>query len=152
MQRIVLLSLTACLLAGGCAGRTQVFPNSDKNLRRTPPEFAADAAKRFPYRGGDTGTETDAPAYAAIGYWLNVIDIMNRSETDWENVEIWVNGTHVVHLPKMERLSQKRIPFRALYDVNGQSFPENNKKMLVRKIEVLLDGKLYRVPSRLGEG
>ena len=47
--RLSLLIGSAALL-GGCAGRAEIFPNSEPALRHTAAEFAADAAKRFPYK------------------------------------------------------------------------------------------------------
>ena len=42
-------ALITCGLIMGCEGRSTLIPNSDPALRRTSTEFAADAAKRFPY-------------------------------------------------------------------------------------------------------
>src|SRR5579859_3964297 len=39
----------AVALLAGCEGRPSLLPNSDPDLRKTSTQFAADAAKRFPY-------------------------------------------------------------------------------------------------------
>src|SRR5436190_23936549 len=93
---LMLLGLTGML--AGCAGRAEIFPNSEPALRHTAAEFAADAAKRFPYKA-------DAPRggtvqRAQVGYSVNKIEIENLGETDWDDVEIWVNKSYVVWLPK----------------------------------------------------
>ena len=41
-----LIGVFAVSLLAGCAGRPSLFPNSDKDLRKTSVAFAADAAKR----------------------------------------------------------------------------------------------------------
>lgn len=144
--------LAAVLLTGGlgCAGRTEILPNSDKNLRRKPAEFAADAAKRFPYKA-DAPRGGEASGRAQVGYSLNVLEVINLSETDWNDVEIWVNQTHVVSLPVMERGKLKRIPFQAIYDSNGAHFPTNNKTVRVQKVEILKDGTLFDLRTQLAD-
>ena len=60
--------LVALLLVGcaGCAGRPSLIPNADKSLRRTSAQFAADAAKRHPYKS-DAPRGGEAVGRAQIG-------------------------------------------------------------------------------------
>src|SRR5207244_5572992 len=98
-RTISLLAVVAMLV--GCAGRPSLIPNADKNLRRTSAQFAADSAKRHPYkssapRGGE------AVARAEVGYMLKQITIVNLSPEAWNDVELWVNQKYVVFVPVME--------------------------------------------------
>lgn len=135
---------------GGCAGRAELLPNSDKNLRKTSAEFAADAARRFPYKA-DAERGGTAVGRAQVGYWMNVVDVVNLSEADWQDVEVWINKSYVVHLPVMERTKLKRIPFQAIYNDKGQSFPTKNNSVRVQTVEFFRDGKMFDVPTQLGD-
>jgi hypothetical protein len=142
---IASMLLIAALI--GCKGRTEVFPNRDPDLRRTPAQFAADAARRFPYKA-DAPRGGEAQARAQVAYWLDMIEIVNLSEETWADVEIWVNGTWVCHVPTMAPNDLKRINFRMLFDENGSSFPIDNRNTLVKKIEIYRDGKMYDVRTQ----
>jgi hypothetical protein len=140
------------LMMFGCAGRTEILPNSEPALRRKPPEFAADAARRFPYkanapRGGE------AVGRAQVGYTLNKLEIENLSDVDWDNVEVWVNQQYVVWLPKLKARPDRvtSIPFQAIYNDSGHSFPTDNSKVLINKVEVYHDGKMYDVRTQLAD-
>jgi hypothetical protein len=142
--------VASLMILAGCAGRPSLIPNSDKNLRRTSAQFAADAAKRHPYksnapRGGE------AVARAEVGYMLKQITIVNLSQEAWNDVEVWVNRKYVVDIPTMEPNQVKTINFQMLFDDKGNYFPTDNKKVLVSKVEVLKDGKMFDVPVRLGD-
>jgi hypothetical protein len=152
MRRTVaaLSILTCCSIFTGCAGRAELLPNSDKNLRKTSAEFAADAAKRFPYKT-DAERGGQANGRAQVGYWMNVLDVVNLSDANWEDVEIWINKSYVVHLPLMEPNKLKRIPFQALYNDQGQSFPTKNNAVRVQTVEVHHGGKMFDVPVQLGD-
>ena len=134
----------------GCSGRPALIPNPDKNLRKASAQFAADAAVRHPYkseipRGGE------AIARTQVGYALDRIDLVNLSQDPWTDVELWVNQKYVVHLAKVEPNTLKIINFQMLYDGQGNYFPTDNKKVLVSKVEVMKDGKMFDVPVRLGD-
>src|SRR3954452_13025215 len=91
----------AILLLVGCSGRPQILPNSDESLRKTSTEFAADAARRFPYKL-DAPRAGDADARAQVGYVLDVLEIENLSTEDWSDVDLWINQEYVIHLNKLE--------------------------------------------------
>ena len=147
MHRTSFFIVVALLI--GCAGRPSLIPNADKNLRRTSAQFAADAAKRHPYkanapRGGE------AVARAEIGYMLKQITIVNLSSETWNDVELWVNQKYVVFVPVMEPNKLKTLNFQMMYDDQGNYFTTENKQM-VDKVEIYREGKMYDVKAKLGD-
>jgi hypothetical protein len=149
--RLTLIIATSALLAG-CAGRAEIFPNSEHALRKTAAEFAADAAKRFPYKA-DAPRGGDANARAQVGYSVNKLEIENLGDDDWNDVEIWVNKSYVVYLPLLKAHPGKitAIPFQAIYNEDGHSFPTDNRKTLINSVEVYHDGKMYDVKTQLAD-
>ena len=144
---VAALSLASLI---GCSGRPTIIPNTDKSLRKTSAEFSADAAKRHPYKS-DAPRGGEAVARATYGYTLNQLDVVNLSEEEWADVEIWVNGQYVVFLPKMEPKKLKTIAFQMLFDDKGNYFPLDNKKVQVKKVEAYRGGKMYDIPVKLGD-
>jgi hypothetical protein len=149
VSMIGLVVLLASLLVG-CAGRPQLFPNSDKSLQKTSTEFAADAAKRFPYKM-DAPRAGIADARANVDYTFDTLDIVNLSDEDWTDVEVWVNQQFVVHLPKMENHVLKHLTFQMIFNEGGFSFPTNNMKTRVEKLEIFHQGKVYDVKLQLAD-
>src|SRR5262249_607312 len=98
---LFLMSLGLIAIAAGCAGRAEIFPNSEPALRKTAAELASDSAKRFPYKA-DAPRGGTAIGRAQVGYSVNVIEIENLGDADWDDVEIWVNKSYVVWLPKLK--------------------------------------------------
>ena len=145
---VTLLAVSSAI--AGCSGRPQLFPNSDKNLQKTSAEFAADAAKRHPYKL-DAPRAGEAPARAQVGYSMDVLELTNLSDEEWQNVEVWVNQQYVVFLPKVQPRVLKRMPFQMLFDANGRSFPTDNLRARITKLEVQRDGKIYDVPLQLAD-
>ena len=154
-DRVIGWSLSAvsvvCLsLLVGCQGRGALIPPSDPDLKKTAAEFAADSAKHsYPEnapRGGDL------QALASIDYGVfNRIEIMNLSDEDLPDLEVWANEKYYFHVTKWPKRSLKKINFATLYDRDGRPFPMDNNKRRISKIEVLKDGKLYNVPTKLAE-
>jgi hypothetical protein len=139
-------------MAGGCAGRPALIPVSDPDLKKSSAEFASDAAKRtYPAeapRGGD------AAAQAEIDHgWLNRIKLVNLSDQDWQDVDLWVNQKYVVHLGHWPKGQLKKVNFQMLYDAGGKSFPINNgnKGPVVQTVELAREGKVYAVPAKLAD-
>jgi len=142
--------IISVMALAGCAGRPSILPNTDKNLRKTSAQFAADAAKRQPYKSDAPRGGTIA-ARAQVGYMLDRLEVVNLSDTDWSNVEIWVNKKYVLFLPIMEKGKLKALPFQMLFDDGGNSFPTDNNKIRVETVEILKDGKLYDVTTKLAD-
>jgi len=148
--------MLAGMMAAGCAGRAELWPNSDPALQKTSAEFAADSAKRFPYKA-DAPRGGQALARAEVGYFTDRVDIVNLSDTEWTNVELWINGGYVVFLPTMEAKVVKSIPFQAIFNDQGQSFPTHagawykQQPLMITKVELYRDGKLYDVPVAAAE-
>ena len=153
MSFIRLSSLLALgLMIVGCAGRAEIFQNSEPALRHTAAEFAADSAKRFPYKA-DAPRGGDAQGRAQVGYWVNKLEIENLGNTDWDDVEVWVNKSYVVWLPQLKARPGKitAIPFQAMFNQDGHSFPTDNKKTLINTVEVYTGGKMYDVKVQLAD-
>ena len=148
---VIALLLT---LLGGCEGRVSLFPNADPELRKTPPEFAADAAKRFPYKASLPVTG-EAAGRVSGDYGLDVLQLTNISDEDWSNVELWINKQYVVFLPKVEKGAQsiKTINFQMIFNDKGQAFPTDNIPLdnQIHTVELVRDGKLYAVRSQLAD-
>ena len=145
-----LIAVLSVALLAGCAGRPSLLPNSDKDLRKTSVAFAADAAKRTYPASAPHGTEAQAQASVDHGFG-NKIDVINLSDENWSNVELWVNEKYVVFIPNWPSRRMEQINFQMLYDREGGSFPTNNKSIRVEKIEIFKDGKLQTVPAKLAD-
>ena len=146
---VSILAGLALSLATGCNEKTPLIRNSDKALRKPAAAFAADAKKRHPY-------PADAPrgddlARAQVGYSLNRLEVVNLSNEAWADVEVWVNGTHVVFVPTMKPNELKVLNFQIFYDAKGKTFPVSNKSIRVNKVELFRDGKLSNVPLQLAD-
>lgn len=145
-------SLVAFALIGtlaGCAGRPAIY-SSDKNLRRTSAQFAADAAKRHPYPA-DAPRGGTLPSRAQVGYMVDVLELVNLSDSDWDGFDIWVNKKYVVHVPFLAKNKLERVTFQMLFDDSGNSFPTDNSKVRVESVEVFKDGKMYDVNKQLAD-
>jgi hypothetical protein len=139
------------LMVVGCSNRPTVLQNSDPALaKKSIAELSSDAVKRFPYPA-DAEKGGRAMARAQVGYWMNVIELVNQSKEDWNDVTVWVNRAYVINIPKMQPGRLVRLPFKMLYNDQGQHFPEDNKKVLVQQVELYQNGKLYEVPLQLAD-
>jgi len=149
---IVVLFMASLSGLAGCSGRPSILPNPDKSLRKTSAQFAADAAKRHPYKS-DAPRGGQLAARAQVGYMLDRLEIVNLSDTDWTDVEVWVNKQYVVHVPRIEAGAKRTtvLPFGMLFDDKGNSFPTNNNKVRVQSVELYMDGKLYDVTTKLAD-
>jgi hypothetical protein len=145
-----LIVVISCCVIGGCADKPTILPNGDKNLRKTNAQFAADAAKRHPYKS-DAPRGGEAAARAEVDYTTHELSIVNLSKETWNNVEVWVNQNYVVFLPSMPPNDLKKISFGMMFDDKGTSLPAGNLKTLINKVEILRDGKMYDVKVKLGD-
>jgi hypothetical protein len=136
----------ALLALAGCMDRATIFDNPDPNLDRPISAFRSDALDRFPYKA-EAPKQKEIRARAQVGYPYNRLEVVNFSEQDWENVELWVNRKYVCLIPKMQSRKLKEIHFPTLMDEKGKSFPMNSHKSedLIRTVEVFRDGKMYQV-------
>ncbi len=145
----------ALTLAGvvGCSGRASLFPNPDPGLRKPMEKFSADAAKRFPYKGdAPKGDIKESPARAEVAYdYLKQINVENLSDTEYTDIEIWINHKYVVYVPKMEPKVLKRLDFKMLFDDNGNYFSFSKDMPHVDHVEMLKDGKIYDMPVQLAD-
>lgn len=150
MQKTLAAMGLLMLIGAGCTDSPTIIPSSDRDLQRSNAQFAADAAKRtYPTTAADGGK---ALAQADVDYgWTNRIQMINLSDEDWIDADLWVNQTYVVHLPKWYKKQMKTITFSMLFDRDGNTFPTNNTKVRVEKLEVVRDGKIYSVPLKLAD-
>jgi hypothetical protein len=149
LRRASLLILVGVI--AGCSGRASVLPNPDPQLRKSSAQLAADAAKRSPYKV-DAPRGGEATARAQVGYWADRLEVANLSDTDWENVEVWVNRKYVCHIPKMKAKGPVEVLFfQMLFDDAGNSFPTNNNNVRVENVEIFMDGKMWDVKTALAD-
>jgi hypothetical protein len=142
-----LIALTLTALLCGCAsdGKPAILPNEDKNLNKTSAEFAADAAKRnYEADAPQGGAATARAEYELMDRYFNII---NLSDTNWTDVEVWVNHAYVVFLPQMQKNVDKRLDFGMFFDRQGHHFDTNGGKNPITSLEVYRDGKMYTVKA-----
>ena len=149
-----LLLLCGPALLAGCAGRAELIPNDDPQLRKSAAQFAFSAAGQFPYPA-DAPAGGKAMAQSEVSYTWDRVDLINYSPAEWTDLNVWVNQKYVVHLTSLKGGSIEKpgpvleIPFRAFYGPDGKSMPTGG--LVVNKVELFRDGKLYEVPARIGE-
>ena len=133
-------------LHGRRRGR-QSSPTPIPRLRKSSTELAADAAKR--------SYEIDAPkAGAAIARaQYNVMErqfeVANLSNSDWQNIEVWVNQRYVVCVPQFDRNTGKTLNFELFYDAQGHHFETDHGNNPVRSLQIYQGGKMYDVVATL---
>jgi hypothetical protein len=138
----LLLAAAAALALTGCLERPTLIPHPDPTLRKTSAQFSADAVKRHPFKAEAPKGEPNY-ARAEVGYMVNALDIANLSDHDWAKAEVWVNQQYVCMVPMMKSKELTRLNFEMLFDDNGNYFPRDNSKTLIKTVNVLLDGKMY---------
>ena len=147
-------ALMLALGAGGCSGRPSLLPNSDPALRKTSAQFAADAARRHPFKA-DLPSGGAANGRAQVGYGLDTVEVLNLSGEDWDNVEVWINRRYVVSVPRIAAGGQrvKTLNFQMFFDERGHSFPVDNRvpERMVRQLEMVRGGQVYSIPVTLAD-
>ena len=148
MKLHVSAALLGVALTLGCSGRPSLLPNSDPDLRKNMAELSADAAKRHPYKG-DAPRGGEALARASVDYTFKTIQILNYSDIDWDDVEIWVNQNYVLFIPKIPhgKDGAKTLDFSMFFDDKGEYFWTESGKVRVNQLEMLRDGKMYNIKT-----
>ncbi len=149
-RSVVLASLGAAgLLLAGCTSRPTLVPNEDPALNRPAEQLAADAIKKFPYPAELAVSPDPIPVRAEIGYWINEISLVNYGDTDLDNVDIWINQTHVVGPLKLESKKVRKLPFEVFFDAMGKRFPRDGVR--ITSLELRIDDVMHKVPTQLGQ-
>src|SRR5437763_15943917 len=86
----MVLAVVCLSVAAGCQGRGALIPPTDPDLKKTAAQFAADSAKRQYPASAPRGGELQAMASIDYGVF-NRVEIMNLSDEDYNDVEIWMN-------------------------------------------------------------
>jgi hypothetical protein len=143
------VSVTALLAISGCTsdGRPTIIPNRDPALRKSSTEFAADAARRSYEFNAPKGQ--DAIARAQYNLMERQFEVANLSNSDWQNVEFWVNQKYVVTVPQFDRNTGKTLNFELFYDSDGHHFETDHGGNPVRSLQIYQDGKMYDVVATL---
>ena len=151
---LYLVYIAGLLQAGGCSGRPSLIPNSDPTLRKTSAQFSADAVKRHPFNTGLPSGGV-AKGRAQVGYGLDTVQVLNLSDEDWDNVELWINRKFVVAVPKFPARGQrvKTLNFQMFYDDKGHYFPTDNSTpdRMIRQLEMVRGGQVYSIPVKLAD-
>jgi hypothetical protein len=153
MKRIIATVLLTGGFIVGCEATPAVVPQSDPALKKTSAQYAADAVKHFPFKSSLPASD-EQPVRAMPDYSLDFIDLTNLSKHDLLGPEVWINRQYEMTLPSLKAGEIKRLNFRMFYDDRGDHFPLNNDVqkggVIIRQLEVIVDGKIYQVPVRLG--
>lgn len=151
-RRFILAIVAAALLIAGCeTNSSRLIPNPDRDLNKTMAKFSADAAGRKYPTTEPSPVATTAPAQmerapfrGEVDYQLRVINIVNLSDTPWNDVEVWANGKYVCFVPTFPAKMQRGIAFRILFSSDGSRPPL--KGLWLQKVELVKDGVIYSVP------
>jgi hypothetical protein len=131
----------------GCVsdGTPALIPNPDPNLNKTSAELAADAAKRHYEADAPRGDEGEARAQYEL--MTKRLDLVNLSNADWSDVEVWINHTYVLFIPQVNKAEDKRLDFTLFYDQDGHHFETKEGKNPFKTLEVYKDGTMYEVTA-----
>jgi hypothetical protein len=117
-------------------------------------QFAADAGPLHPYKA-DAPRGGKANGRAQVNYLFDTLEIANSSQEHWDDVEIWVNGAYVVHVPRIQGNAEetRRLSFWMLCDATGKAFPRGNTdpQNHIRKVEMLRNGTMYDIHLQLAD-
>jgi hypothetical protein len=133
----------------GCVGDGEptLLPNADPALRKNALQLTSDAARRSYEASAPRGT--DPQARAQYNLMSGNFELVNLSGQDWTNVEVWVNQTYVLFVPKMEMNVAKRLDFNMFYDQHAHHFATEDGKTPLQSLEIYHDGTLYTVPATM---
>src|SRR3954469_22021576 len=118
-SRVTCTVVIAFGMLAGCAGRTSILPNPNPQLRHSSAWYAADAAKRHPYKA-DAPRGGQAVARAQKGIGSDRIEIVNLTpDEDWKDVEVWVNKKYVVYVPELKPKKLEVLFYQMFFDDGG---------------------------------
>jgi len=143
------LALAMAFQVTGCTGdgRPTLLPNADPALRRSSTELAADSAKRsYP---ANAPKDPKAIARADYNLMARKFNLANLSDSDWKNVEVWVNQAYVLNVPNFPKNSDEALNFELFYDQYGHHFQTNGGKNPVQSLQIYREGKVYDVVATL---
>lgn len=140
---------------GGCKGVT-LIPNSDPALRKSRAEFAEDAELRHPFKS-DAPSGGEAKGRAMVNYGTHELLVVNLSDQDWTDLEVWINRKYVVFVPRVPANSPttETLNFQMFFDEKGQSFPlhDPSDQGRIHQLEIFHngDGKVYTLKYELAD-
>jgi hypothetical protein len=158
----IAILIAAILMAGGCATRTEPAIRTTAQLTEEVPQaqlaagelegparpVAAEARPAYP---ADLPVIGHAAARAVALHGKNRVDLINLGSIDWpEGGRLWVNGRYSAELLPLESGTIYHVPFEALVDAEGSSFPLSSRIERVKTVEVELYGELTNIRFALG--
>lgn len=156
INRVWPMRLAVALFLGlvglsGCGARLPLLPNSDPALRKKPADFAADAALRHPFKE-DAPSGGEAKGRADVDYGQGFVEVVNLSDEDWNDAEIWINRRYVVFVPRIEKNGPavKTLNFWMFYDEKGNAFSDSRSNR-IGQLEMYRAGKMYTLKLQLGD-
>jgi len=87
---------------------------------------------------------------AEVDVEYDKIRLTNLSDEEWKNIDVWVNKTYVVHVPKIEaKQGVRTLDFQMIYNIKGENLPTDNDKFPITDVEILKGGTMYKVKVKL---
>ena len=155
LKSVVAAGIAVMLACAGCGSQIPLLPNSDPALRKRPADFASDAALRHPFKQ-DAPSGGEAQGRAAVNYTMKWLEVVNLSDEDWDDAEIWLNRQFVVYVPRIAKNGPTvtTLNFWMFYDEKGNSFPNDNAsgaESLIHQLEMYRHGKVYSLKLQLAD-
>jgi hypothetical protein len=83
------------------------------------------------------------------------VEVVNLSDEDWDDAEIWINRQYVVYVPKIEKNGPKvtTLNFWMFYDEKGNAFhtSDNSSANQITQLEMYRAGKMYTLKMQLAD-
>src|SRR6516225_5879004 len=135
--------LSAAAIIGGCTQPPAFLPNSDPAMRKTSAQFAADAAHRHYESDAPKGGEANGSI--DVDYGMHRLHVVNSSNEDWNNIELWFNQTYVIFIPNIpgNHAKVETIDFQSIFDEHGTHLPSDAGESPINTVEMYKDGKMY---------
>jgi hypothetical protein len=134
---------TAAAMLAGCTQPPAFLPNSDPAMRKTSAQFAADAAHRHYESDAPKGGEANGSI--DVDYGMHRLHVVNSSNEDWNNIELWFNQTYVIFIPNIpgNHAKVETIDFQSIFDEHGTHLPSDAGESPINTVEMYKDGKMY---------